>query len=114
MGQLGQMPRGSDGCARFPAAGGRAHPVSGGLLDAVMRHGALAAGANRALCARAEAGNRRVDDAFGLRGNALVYDEIFADEADVRVQLAGQQALGVGMAGDMSRPLVPLSSRLTG
>ena len=73
--------------------------VSGGLLDAVMRHGALAAGADRALCARAEAGNRRVDDAFGLRGNAFGHGEIFADEA-VRVQLAGQQALGVGMAGD--------------
>ena len=82
--------------------------ASVGLLDAVMRHGAPSVGANRALCARAEAGNRRVDHALALRGNALGHGEVFADEA-VRVKLAGQQALGVG-----NRPLVPLSSRLTG
>ena len=73
--------------------------ASGGLLDAVMRHGAPSVGANRAFCARAEAGNRRVDHALALRGNALGHGEVFADEA-VRVKLAGQQALGVGMAGD--------------
>ena len=73
--------------------------ASGGLLDAVMRHGAPTVGANRAFCARAEAGNRRVDHALALRGNALGHGEVFADEA-VRVKLAGQQALGVGMAGD--------------
>ena len=95
---MGQMHADLMGAPGFqPQADERA--VSGGLLDAVMRHGALAAGADRALCARAEAGNRRVDDAFGLRGNAFGHGEIFADEA-VRVQLAGQQALGVGMAGD--------------
>ena len=38
--------------------------ASGGLLDAVMRHGAPTVGANRAFCARAEAGNRRVDHAL--------------------------------------------------
>ena len=73
--------------------------ASGGLLDAVMRHGAPTVGANRAFCARAEAGNRRVDHALAPRGNALGHGEVFADEA-VRVKLAGQQALGVGMAGD--------------
>ena len=73
--------------------------ASGGLLDAVVRHGAPSVGANRAFCARAEAGNRRVDHALALRGNALGHGEVFADEA-VRVKLAGQQALSVGMAGD--------------
>lgn len=67
---MGQMHADLMGAPGFqPQADERA--VSGGLLDAVMRHGALAAGADRALCARAEAGNRRVDDAFGAARECL-------------------------------------------
>ena len=41
------------------------------LFNAVMRHGALSAGDDAAFCARAESGNRRVDDAAFVFRNTV-------------------------------------------
>ena len=69
---MGQMHADLMGAPGFqPQADERA--VSGGLLDAARVTVCAGCRADRALCARAEAGNRRVDDAlFGLRGMSSV------------------------------------------
>ena len=64
------------------------------LFNAVMRHGALSAGDDAAFCARAESGNRRVDDAAFFFGNTVGNRQIFTEKS-VGMKLCGQQTLCV-------------------
>lgn len=87
--------------------------VSGGLLDAVMRHGALAAGADRALCAaprRAIGASMTPSGCAGMPSVTARYSRMKLSLCSWRVSRRWAWA----WRATQSRPLVPLSSRLTG